>query len=348
LPSRIDLLIPGLFGPVPVPPADLPATPVLGRLLGRADRGGVSASGPVQTLLERFGVAPDPSRDPPSAPFCLLADLPAAETAGYVLHADPVHLRPDRDRLLLFDASHLAISGKESDALIGLFNRHFGEDGLRLEPGASGRWYLHVGQRPLLRTTSLNDAIGRDIRSLMPAGPDARSWARRLNEAQMLFHHAEINRVREQEGRPTINGLWVWGGGSLTDFQPQSDYARVFGEDALASGLAAALTAPVQPLPEDAGELSKSRGEGAVLAYLDALWRPVLDADGPSWIDALERLETWLTPLVEGGRLAGARWHIYPCDGECYRISRQGLRRFWRRPFDLGSRLQGAAQARSC
>jgi hypothetical protein len=347
LPSRIDLLIPGLFGPVPVPPADLPATPALGRLLGRADRAGVSASGPVQALLERFGIALDPSRDPPSAPFCQLADQPDADTTGYVLHADPVHLRPDRDRLLLFDASHLAIRGRESDALIGLFNRHFAEDGLRLEPGASDRWYLSVEQRPGIRTIPLSEAIGRDVRPLMPAGPDARSWARTLNEAQMLFHHAETNRVREQEGRPTINGLWVWGGGSLNEFQPESDYARVFGQDALASGLAAAAGLRARALPEDAGGLVDDRGEGAVLALLDGLWRPVLDADGPSWVDALGRLELWLRPLVEGGRLAGARLRIYPCDGACYGISRRGLRRFWRRPVSLGRRLKGPAQARS-
>ena len=34
---------------------------------------------------------------------------------GWVMHADPVHLRPDQDRLLLFDAPSMAITRREAD-----------------------------------------------------------------------------------------------------------------------------------------------------------------------------------------------------------------------------------------
>jgi hypothetical protein len=345
LPSRIDLLIPGLFGPVPVAPGDLPATPALGRLLGRADVRGPGAGGPPATLLRCFGVELDPRRDTPSAPFCRLADLPGAQTGAYVLHADPVHLRPDRDRLLLFDANHLALGAREAGLLIDLYNRHFAEAGLRLEAGTAGRWYLHSQRRPRLRTTPLHEAHGRDIGSLLPTGPEGRLWARMLNETQMLFHQAEPNRVREREGRPGISGIWTWGGGCLADVMPQCRYARVYAEDALALGLAAASGVPAGPVPDDPQALSDSGGEGAVLVHLAALWRPVLDADRRTWVLALERLERWLDDLIGGRGLGASRLLIYPCNGQCYEIGRRGLRRFWRPPFALEMRLSGGVRA---
>ena len=48
-------------------------------------------------------------------------------------HADPVHLRPDRDRLILFDSRNLGITHEEAGALVGLFNGHFAADGMRLQ-----------------------------------------------------------------------------------------------------------------------------------------------------------------------------------------------------------------------
>jgi hypothetical protein len=344
-PSRIDLVMPGLFGPVPVHPHDLPPTPVLGRLIGRADTWSLPAIGPDQTLFDCFGVDREPARDAPSGPYCRLADLPGAEPSGYVLHADPVHLRPDRDRLLLFDARHLDLTQRESAALVGLFNRHFAEDGLWLEAGAAQRWYLRVERAPLLRATPLHEAVGRDIRPLLPSGPDARAWMRTINEAQMLFHHAETNRVRERAGRPSVSGIWPWGGGSLPAARPQVDIVQVFGTHALAVGLAAFAGVPVRPVPEDARDLLAWGEKGAVLAYADDLWRPVLDADGRAWLAALRRLEGWLAGLVEGHRPREMRLNLYPCDGRCYGSSSRSLRRFWRRPAALSDRLQRPARA---
>lgn len=147
--ATLDLLIPGLFGPVPIPPADVPPTPALDRLLARAER--VPAeSGLEAALLGRFGVAP--GGDLPSAPFSRLADDPGADPTGWWLHADPVHLRPDRDQLRLFDARHLAVTREEANALVALFNAHFAADGLRLEAPLPGRWYLQAEHPPEIRT----------------------------------------------------------------------------------------------------------------------------------------------------------------------------------------------------
>lgn len=346
LQQRIDLLIPGLFGPVPVHPNDLPATPSLTRMLGRADGRSSPGSDPVSVLLGCFGIEPTPGQELPSAPFSRLADLPEAESAGYVMHADPVHLRPDRDRLLLFDAHHLALGREESDALVDLFNEHFARDGLRLEAVSPQRWYLHVERPPRLRTVPLYSAIGRSISKLLPEGEDATAWARFLNEAQMLFHHAQSNRVREHEGCPTVSGIWPWGGGRLPASLPASRYGHVYAADALALGLAAATNVPSGSVPEDATALIESAARGSVLMFWDGLLRPVLDADGAGWVEQIGRLERWMASLLADRKQLGeARIRIYPCNGECFEIGAWGLRRFWRRPFALGACLGRANRA---
>ena len=336
----LDLLVPGLFGPVPVLPGDLPPTPVLSRLLGRADRlawiarpteagrglranklmavdrlprpdqptGGGNVN-PCRTLLHLFGFAPDPERDCPSAPYCRLADQPpnpalhdqppkqvldghpGKQAPGdpgpgpYVLHADPVHLRPDRDRLVLFAGPDFAPDRAEADALVALFNQHLGAEGLRLEAPTPARWYL-LSKRPHdLVTQPLAAVLGRPIAGQLPQGPEARHWARLLNEIQMLFHHSEVNQRREAAGLPTISGLWLWGGGCLLppsspasgtsrpaggaislaaasssqtsgaaipvgSSAPRAGYAQVYSTDPLALGLARASGIPTAPLPK--------------------------------------------------------------------------------------------------
>ena len=390
-PPRLDLLIPGLFGPVPVPPGEVPPTPVLSRLLGRADRlqvpdwslargpapkaelshakalppvvdrpagadrlPGTGTADPCRTLFHLFGYAPALERDCPSAPYCWLADRqtddPGMVPDTYVLHADPVHLRPDRDRLVLFAGPDFAPDRAEADALVALFNQHLGEEGLRLEAPTPGRWYLLSEQAPELVTQPLAAVLGRPIAGQLPRGPEARRWARLLNEVQMLFHHSEVNQHREAAGIPTLNGLWLWGGGRLLPPPPgQVGYARVFSSDPLARGLARACGIPTPPLPTDLGEVLAEAGPAvyafaptqtpglfllpiqtpnqptptetrtstpvspaAILIHWTGLWEAVLAADGPAWLASLTALEQWLAGSGGPAGKGGATGRVSP------------------------------------
>ena len=144
----LEVLVPGLFGPVPLPPELAPETPVLDRILTRGDALERPGSDLTTALLARFGAAA-------SAPYALAAEPDATEVAAepspqqgaFWMHADPVHLRPDRDQLRLFDARHLGISRAEADALVAELNAHFGGDGLRFIAPDAGRWYLTTARR---------------------------------------------------------------------------------------------------------------------------------------------------------------------------------------------------------
>jgi hypothetical protein len=49
----------------------------------------------------------------------------------------------------------------------------------------------------------------------LPRGADARHYLKLINEVQMLMHSHPVNLARESDGRLAVNGLWLWGGGTL-------------------------------------------------------------------------------------------------------------------------------------
>jgi len=336
--AGIDLLVPGLFGPVPIAPADLPRFLSLEQILARSDRMPAIGSDPMGSLLGRFDVRAPAGGDLPTAAIARLADDPAADPAGYWLHADPVHLRADRDQLLLFDGRHLAITPAEADALIGLFNAQFAGDGLRLEAPVPDRWYLHAETPPEIRTRPVHLAVGRHIGPLVPEGPGARRWGQVLNEVQMLFHGAEVNRARAADGRPTINGVWTWGGGRLPAVALPGELGAVCADHPVALGLARAAGLPAHPLARLDAVLT-ARG-GDLLVLWDALWGPVLDAEPAAWVEAtrdLDQRAADLLPALRQGRIG--RLTLDPGAGARYRLTRSGLWRLWRRPAPMARRM---------
>lgn len=358
---RLDLLVPGLFGPVPLPASDLPPVPVLTRLLGRADRGlgmgGVAGVGalsapgrtvtsdhldPLTSLFALFGIPTSPDQGYPSGPFCRLAEGMELNPGDFVFHADPIHLRPDRNRLVLFAGRPLAVNPDEATALTRLFNQHFAGDGLKLEAPAPGRWYLRVQHPPDLVTTPLHAVRGRPIGGLLPRGPDARTWARILNEVQMLFHQASVNQRREEAGQPAISGIWPWGGGRLRDFHAHAAYTRVFATDPPTLGLAQSAGNPTAPWSTDPADLvaAMQPPSSLVLLHWQGLWNPVLEADGEAWVEALQALEIWLAGFLTG--MGGDfTLRLLVREEDSFRYRPRHRYRFWRSPLSLGKRLSG-------
>ena len=76
--------------------------------------------------------------------------------------------------------------------------------------------------------------------------------------------------------------------------------------------------------------------------YRDDLLAPVLDADAAAWARNLERLEPLLETLGDVLRRKEMEaLLLYPCNGHSYRITRSGLRRFWRRRKPITELLDG-------
>lgn len=335
---HLTLHLPGLFDVGRVLLEDLanqaPALPGLERILSR---GGAA------------GGLPDSIRPPSAAALGLLGER--MEPGGYYwLRADPVHLHPDQDFLLLWDAAALSLSQPETDALVATFNAHFAEDGIELIAPAPDRWYLRMPESLDVATRTPGEVTGRNIGHFMPRGPDATRLEQFINEVQMLFHDHPVNRERSQSGRPAVSSVWPWGGGVLTetpaDAPSEETHQTVLARDPVLLGLARHQGRESGPIPASFEDWLSADIPDALI-QLEQGSMAAREGDGPGWQAALEALDRdWWLPAVRAlgrGRLAELVLWSESLGG--YRLTRGLNRRFWRRRQRLPDVLARLAQA---
>lgn len=334
------LLIPGLPPPSPWLKAGLlrdVRLPALETLLGRGNQsrldGGMEA-----WLCRSFGV--EKQLDWPVAAYTLLAEG-GSPGSDFWLLAEPVHLQLQRDRMVLMDAGNLDISAQEAGSLTAALNSHFAADGLSFFPTRPGSWHLRLAHPARLETHPLEAVIGRNIRYFLPAGADGGNWHRILNEIQMLLHSHPVNQAREERGKPVINSIWPWGGGTLAG-KLSAPYAQVWADNALARGLAIAAGKPHAITPASAGQWLQAAAPGQHLVILDQLGRAALYGDFPLWLENLLRLEAdWFAPLrlaLVRGKISQLSLHVFG-DGQAqaFSISRSDLWKIWCRRKTLNN-----------
>ncbi|HNO58373.1 MAG TPA: hypothetical protein PKI28_11990, partial [Accumulibacter sp.] len=132
------------------------------------------------------------------------------------LCADPVHLRLHQEQLILADGSHLAVTAAEARAVVDELNRQFADSG-HFHLGAADRWYLRLPADALpgrLEVVPLSAVSGRRVGRQLPETAEWRGLRCLLNELQMVLHDHPVNQRREELAQPTINSLWLWGGGA--------------------------------------------------------------------------------------------------------------------------------------
>ncbi len=332
----MHLLVPGLFGPMPGmdPWPQEAAEPELGRWLARSRVGTCPGYDAASTLCSLFGLPLTAERDLPLAAFSRLGDG-AAPDRRFWLQADPVCLRPDQSRLLLFDTQDFDFSMAEAERLADLLRAHFQDAGWCLETPVPHRWYLSPGQPPRLLTQGLEQVFGRNMDPFLPQGEDALAWHAILNEIQMLFFQADVNQAREAAGRMPVGGVWFSGGGSLPARMPVPGFSWVAADQPLALGLARHAGIAQLDVPDDPNDLPLGQGGGLVLYH--RLQRPVWRADPYDWHEELQRFDDWLAGIIGAmGDRRLSRLLIYPGNGRRFQLDRAALRRFWRRrrPYD--------------
>lgn len=306
------LLVPGLFGPVPAAllDEDLPRLPAVESRVhrSRVEEGRATR---VDEVCALFGLGRSAGGDWPTAPVCYAYDVGEAGNAGdgWVLHAYPVILRPDRDQLLVFSGDALDLDDDESSACIDAFNVHFADDGVRLTRSAAGRWYLLTDAAPEVDTTPLEQVLGRPLGDELPQGPRRAFWQGLLNEAQMLFFQLDFNQRRASMGQPTLDGIWLSGAGR----GPQataSPFGRIDADDPLIAALDA-----------------RADGDGDDrLIVMDEAWHALLAGDAGRWLDAVRAIDERVAAIDAPGGLV-----LHPCNGRRYRFTGKAGWRFWRR-----------------
>lgn len=293
--------------------------PTLDVLLARGRRENIPQTDLETRLCELFGIVRQ--HDWPIAAITL-AQAGGQPQQDCWLRADPVHVRVERDRLVLNEIHEP--DPHELELLREALGAHFGEafSPQSLRPGA---WVVRITGKPDISTTPLSLAAGRHIDPLLPNGPDALAWRGLLNEAQMLLFSHPVNQAREVRGEPVINSVWLWGGGRLPDLSGQSTL-RVLCDQPDWRALAEYSGAKVDTLPD---RWSPDIPDNA-LVILDAPHRHLRRGDFDAWLAAMRDFEqNWLEPLLASGR----RFRLDdPLQGSSLAWRSACRWKFWRRP----------------
>ncbi|MCI0401319.1 MAG: hypothetical protein L0Z68_08485 [Gammaproteobacteria bacterium] len=343
LERRLTLFIPGLFGPLSASEEGAfnleLRLPALQLLFARARLVPVLGKPVEYALCGLFGVTwPEPSA-PPIAALTRLSD-PGTGAGGVEIwmRADPVHLSPDRNGVLLLDSSAFSLGETEAIELGAELQALFADIGGRLEVASPSQWYLALSVIPRVYTRTLTEAVGRDIHGFMPTGPDQRRWHQLINEVQMVLHGSAVNAAREARGELAVNSLWFWGSGRLPE-PPERRWSHLYSDDPLARGLAIFTRTPIDGLPTgaDAVLAGAPAGSDVLVAVTEGL-RYSHYPDNDLWRDFIVRVEQdWLQPL-----LAALKSQELACltvrtgDPVDFEIDRRALWRWWRRPKPIG------------
>lgn len=330
--ETLTVIIPGLRGVADLPSAGQPepGSTALAQWLGRGVRVCDLPSGYERMLLTLAGYPVAPAEDAPVAAFARVGEGKAQQT-GWWMRADPVHLRADRDQLILFPPAMLELTEAEAQGLTHDCNRLFAQDGWNLEALHPRRWYLHLDEDPELRTYDLDEAIGKAVADFLPRGAQRRRWQTLLTEVQMALHAAQVNSVRESQGQLMANSVWLWGSGPLPAAQPLP-WQSVWAREPFAVGLARHSQVPCE-VPGEIEPIIDAARRGPALLVWDGVRDVWARGDRTDYIAAVQAAyDGWITPVYEAVRDRRIESAVLATDGGlAFRLDKSMLRRFWRR-----------------
>jgi hypothetical protein len=239
--------------------------------------------------------------------------------AVWIAAADPVYLEPRLDHLCLH-ALQGAMSASELGSLIGHLQLTLEDEGSYGFASVGACAYLRA-DRPVA-TATLSSAVidGQPPDAYMPTGEAAAAYLRLRSEVEMALHEHEVNRHREEQGLPPVNGLWLWGGGVAPE--PQTvPHPPLFGGDALLKGHWYSRTGVVIGWPGNFGSCVEQSLAGFVAVVPDAETARI------------EELLLELHDYLASGRLS--RLTLMFRNGVEARLTRPQRWRIWRRAPSL-------------
>jgi hypothetical protein len=333
---HVELAVPALFSA-----QDSPSLPALELLLARARRTPGKAGNLEAWLAGAFDLEEDTGVTFPAGALTALAGAQAPGPHTW-LRADPVHLRADRDRLILVPSQAFSVTAAEAQALAGALAPLLAGK-FTLFPLQPERWCLRVegeGESAASGGAPV-ELAGANIDPHLPP----KQWHPLLTEIQMALYEHPVNTAREARGDPVVNSLWLWGAGTLPA-SASGPWQSVSAEDPVAIGLGRLAGMRHRAPGAGADEwLSRAPEDGRHLVVLDSLRGAQALGDLEGFARRLQALEeSWFAPLLaalKAGRVGMLTLHA-PEAGASFEAARADLRHFWRRPRPLASYSPGA------
>jgi hypothetical protein len=275
----------------------------------------LGASGAERRLLDDWPAGP-----------CLRVAEEGVRPAGHWAVAEPVHFLTALDHLRLAPLDAVSITDGEAAALADSLRAHLAGSPFSLETITPERWSLGCAQALQVASRDPAEAVGCNVRELLPEGPDGRAVRGLMNELQMALHEHPVNEARERSGRPAINALWLWGFGTAAPAR-EIRLPALATDDFWLRGLWRAHCAPVGPLTAAADLIAAAPGVACIAVT------------GKAESTARDVLESLDASLFRRLRQAVAKGGLGDCEillgATVLRLGRGSRLRFWRRPRPL-------------
>jgi hypothetical protein len=258
------------------------ALPALEKILARSQQQTLAIPSLEDWLCQQFAL---PSQA--IAPITLQADgIPPNK--DYWLRADPVHLRLDRDQMILQNNVNPSLA--EAGEICRYLTDYFKDSGLKFFAPHPTRWYLQLTEDPAIITQSVSQVEGRNARFYLPKGSNASTWNRLSNEIQMALFAHPINQAAAERGEVSINSLWFWGGGFATT--PHTHFQQLSADNELAFAFAQSASIPIHAFS------AQPKAENSLL-ITEALSVPVRRGDFYAWREKAQQIEhQFAVPLL--------------------------------------------------
>lgn len=301
---------------------------LLRKILTRADKKAVPVTGRHGLIF--YLLSGDLQVSPPVAALRAIADNLQPDNDVYWLCADPVHLYPDLDHLLLFSDESFSPTPAQATQLVEELNQLFHEDGLEFIIGTHRHWYMRCQQAPDVSFAALDKVAGRNVLHFLPVGAEQATWRRYLNEIQMQMTVSNVNQQRAESAMPAVNSVWCWGGGKLPE-STSSVISRVYTQQTFTRGLALHLQVDAASVP-DSLEQAMFESTEQIIEFPEL---PERD-DTQAIMQFLARLEHDYLPVlwndIKQGKLDEL---VIYFAGQQFSFNRKAMRRWWRRPRQL-------------
>ena len=304
--------------------------PSLEKLLARSEK--ITSDHDYPHLLANLLQIPlIPGADVPVAVLSATEMVSLEKLKGHCwIKATPVLLKPDRDRLVLHQAStdpenqeQQEMLKRLADELKAYFSPLFSE----MLPVSDSGWLIRCDTDYQITTTPLMDAVGRNIDNLLPTGDDHKRWHQVLNEVQMLLHsHNSLD--------AGFNALWFEGVGRLPEINSVRSDAIALGDDNLLSVLAKWSGAgKSQTLLE---VVKTGLDIDSVISAENAVMQAIHSRSEKKWLKAIHKaghqLAEAMAMLVSGELRCIC---VYPVNGSVYKLRRNDLLKFWKKTRSL-------------
>lgn len=279
--------------------------------------------------------------DAPLAPYMMLADGGEPGDARWAI-VEPAHIQIAHDHLVLIEPDTLGLTDEECATLLDAARESFDAIGVRIEAPTVRRWYVSGDALGELVAAPPLRAAGRSIEIWLPhdagTGDRSRAWMKLQNEVQMSWFNHPLNRTRESQGQPPVNGLWLYAQGTRAATLAQP-FGHVLSNALATRGLGLASGAATGAPPDTYAQLdaaikrastsasTRAEPDAAVrspqtqtqtqtqtqpsthrpaaagllptLVELDALATPYVQQDWYTWHETLARYERdWFAPAL--------------------------------------------------